>query len=263
MVNKKVNSFGMSEEYPKEDGLYVIPLEDIPSEIKFHELTKKNPNYIGNEMYEALKISIDENGYDKNFPIFIYRNKIVDGFHRTSACKELGVDKIYAKEIPYTTSMEDVEALVLRLEKRRQMTKTQIAIKAWKEWKNGTYKSRKEASLKTGISENSLKAVDFVAKRGDIKWIDILFNGGSVKFDYNKAPTDSIFTLKSYIYSKDKDEAKKDTNQQTRKASDSEIKDLKEQLVDIIKTRGWTYKDLQALSYELNMSVMKALDSKL
>jgi len=141
--------------------------------------------------------------------ILNYRGKIVDGWHRVTACKELGIDSIIAKELPYKMALRDVEQLVLRLEVRRQMTKTQLAIKAWKAWKSGEYKSIKESASMTGVSENSIKAVSQVADWGDIGWIDDLYKGKKVQYGDGLKYTDSIFTIKSFLVKQKKDKSKK------------------------------------------------------
>jgi len=199
-----------AKEYEKNSqGVAYIPLSDIPSLVPFHDIVKDNPNYYGTEKYQSLKHSIESDGYDESFPVWVYRGRIVDGWHRITACKELGMEVVPVLELPYRTSLKDIEKKVMRTEIGRQMSPSQLAIKAWKKLQDGTFKNAAEAALAIGSSEGSVKAVAYVANHGDADWIDQIFMGKKVRVG-DLGYTDSIFTVKSNIIKMKKDEMKRD-----------------------------------------------------
>lgn len=228
------------KEYEKDSyGNYIIPLNHIPKNIKFHKLTKNNPNYYDTPLYQALKTNIENNGYDANIPILIYRGKIVDGWHRVTACKEIGLDSIIAKELPYKMALKDVEALVIRLEVRRQMTKTQLAIKAWKGWKICEFRTKEEASNVVGISVNSIKAVDRVVKEYGTNIIEKLYAGEKVEYGNGLKQTDSVSTIKAFIDKKNKHKKE----MLVSKLTDTEVKEKADTLWAVLSAGSLTLAD--------------------
>jgi len=73
---------------------------------------------------EALKHSIDSNGFDRLKPITIFKGKILDGWHRYNACLELNKKPKFV--IFKGTDMDAIQ-YVLSSETRRHMTKSQGA----------------------------------------------------------------------------------------------------------------------------------------
>ncbi len=61
--------------------------------MEFHEAANIFPILTGKE-YKDLKESI-ASGFDANFPIITFGNKILDGRNRYSACLDLGIEPIY------------------------------------------------------------------------------------------------------------------------------------------------------------------------
>ena len=47
------------------------------------------------EDYTGLKEDIKNNGFDETKPIYLYEEKILDGWHRFNVCQELAVEPIY------------------------------------------------------------------------------------------------------------------------------------------------------------------------
>lgn len=76
------------------------------------------------EDYNRLKSDISNNGYDLKYPIWLYEDKILDGWNRQRVCNELKVSPIY-KDFEGS----DIEAInfVMRTNKRRNLTSTQWA----------------------------------------------------------------------------------------------------------------------------------------
>ena len=71
------------------------------------------------KFFNNLKNDIEVNGYDKSFPIYLYEDKIIDGWNRYRACKELNIEPIYKKFIG--NDME-VISFILRTNNRRDLT---------------------------------------------------------------------------------------------------------------------------------------------
>ncbi len=76
------------------------------------------------EDYERLKHDIDVNDYDVRYPIWFYEGAILDGWNRERACKELGIEPVYAEFIG--TDTEAIE-FVMRTNNRRDLTSSQRA----------------------------------------------------------------------------------------------------------------------------------------
>lgn len=76
------------------------------------------------EDYNRLKSDISNNGYDLKYPIWLYEDKIIDGWNRQRVCDELKVQPIYKDFVG-----SDIEAInfVMRTNKRRNLTSTQWA----------------------------------------------------------------------------------------------------------------------------------------
>lgn len=82
-----------------------------------HEIGKCNPKLKDWE-YESLRIDIEKNGVRQ--PITLYHNKILDGWHRYSVCKELGIVPTFNE---YTGSQP--AAFVKSSTEHRNMTQEQ------------------------------------------------------------------------------------------------------------------------------------------
>lgn len=88
----------------------------------------KHPYNIFPEMltedFERLKNDIHVNGFDYKYPIWLYEDKILDGWNRQRACNELDVQPIYKD---FEGSQMEAISFVMRTNKRRNLTSTQWA----------------------------------------------------------------------------------------------------------------------------------------
>ena len=186
----------------KKHGHQIIEVEI--STLEIDNLTNINP-LMTDADFEELKLSLREVGYDKNFPILLYKKKIVDGRHRFLACNELSINKLWARHLPQNMTRIEVEELVMRTDNRRHKTPTQKAIGAYRYYlkriKSGNKISQEAAARKLGTSKLMMSRVPKLeAIAGSIK-VDALFNGNkiNIKNKNNKPfPTDSLLTLIGY-----------------------------------------------------------------
>lgn len=76
------------------------------------------------EKFKILLSDLSENGFDSNFPVYTYQNKILDGWNRFKACQKLNIHPEFV-EFEGT----DIEAIqfVMRTNKRRDLTSSQWA----------------------------------------------------------------------------------------------------------------------------------------
>lgn len=76
------------------------------------------------EDYNRLKSDISNNGFDLKYPIWLYEDKILDGWNRQRVCNELKVQPIYKD---FQGSDIDAINFVMRTNKRRNLNSTQWA----------------------------------------------------------------------------------------------------------------------------------------
>jgi len=76
------------------------------------------------EDYARLKNDLKQSGYDTKQPIYLYEDKIIDGWNRQRACNELGIKPIYKT---FQGKDTDVFAFIMRTNKRRNLTSSQWA----------------------------------------------------------------------------------------------------------------------------------------
>jgi hypothetical protein len=81
------------------------------------------------EERKDVMLDIKTYGYDSNFPIIIYQNMVLDGWHRQEICEELQVVPVYEE---FRGSDLEAYDLVWRAAKRRNLTSSQWAIAAMK-----------------------------------------------------------------------------------------------------------------------------------
>lgn len=74
--------------------------------------------------YLRLKDDLDKNGYDVNYPIWVYEGQILDGWNRERACVELGIEPAYAE---FTGTATEAIEFVMRSNKRRNLSSSQWA----------------------------------------------------------------------------------------------------------------------------------------
>jgi hypothetical protein len=123
-----------------------------PKNIKIHSIAEILPKMSENE-YKTLKESIKTNG--QFIPVYLYRNKLVDGRHRLKALRELGSNMIKYTKLPNNWTIEEVKEFILGTEQRRHETKAQLAIRAFFHQKaNGG--SQQEVAIKYGVDRTDI-----------------------------------------------------------------------------------------------------------
>lgn len=89
---------------------------------------EKHPYNIFPEMnaaeHEEVKLDIEINGYDSNYPIMLYQDKVLDGWNRQQICEELCVEPVYENFLGDDRGAMD---LIFRSNKRRNLTSSQWA----------------------------------------------------------------------------------------------------------------------------------------
>lgn len=84
---------------------------------KFPEMSK--------EHFNNLKNDIIINGYDKTFPVYLYEDKIIDGWNRYKACKELNIEPNFKE---FKGDKMEAVVFILRTNNRRDLTPYQRSI---------------------------------------------------------------------------------------------------------------------------------------
>ncbi len=100
-----------------------------PESVPHHKLASLHREMSDME-YEALKLSIEENG--QLVPVILYRKKMVDGRHRQRALIDLGIHDMDCMELPNNLSIEDVKEKVMGTEMRRGDNVAQKAIRGYR-----------------------------------------------------------------------------------------------------------------------------------
>ena len=86
---------------------------------KFPEMSKEHFNNLKNDMII--------NGYDKTFPVYLYEDKIIDGWNRYKACKELNIEPNFKE---FKGDKMEAVVFILRTNNRRDLTPYQRSIMA-------------------------------------------------------------------------------------------------------------------------------------
>lgn len=76
------------------------------------------------EDFTRLVDDIRTNGFDEKQPVTLYQGEVLDGWNRTNACQELGINP---PTIIFTGTDTDAVAFVMRTNKRRNLNKGQWA----------------------------------------------------------------------------------------------------------------------------------------
>ena len=84
---------------------------------KFPEMSKEHFNNLKNDMII--------NGYDKTFPVYLYEDKIIDGWNRYKACKELNIEPNFKE---FKGDKKEAVVFILRTNNRRDLTPYQRSI---------------------------------------------------------------------------------------------------------------------------------------
>jgi hypothetical protein len=76
------------------------------------------------EDYSRLRDDISANGYDAKQPVTLYQGEVLDGWNRTRACVEIGIQP---PTVNFTGTDAEAIALVMRTNKRRNLNSGQWA----------------------------------------------------------------------------------------------------------------------------------------
>ncbi len=183
----------------KKYGQQIVEVDIL--DLSVHKVASINPSMTDVD-FQELKTSLNDYGYDKNFPILLYKKKIVDGRHRFIACGELGIDRLWARHLPQNMTMKEVEELVIRTDNRRHKTPTQKAIGAYRYYlermATGNKLSQEAVAEKFGTSKLMMSRVPKLEKVAGSDRIDALFNGKKLTIenkDGKPLATDALLTL--------------------------------------------------------------------
>jgi len=81
------------------------------------------PNITGNDK-EFLKNGLINEGYDPAFPIYLYEDKIIDGWQRYQICKDFNI--VFTTE-ELIMDREDISSFIFRTNRRRNLKSGQLA----------------------------------------------------------------------------------------------------------------------------------------
>ena len=128
----------------------------MKNKLERHSLSLKFPSHEREDL-DRLKTSIEESGFDPNFPIVLYEGRILDGFNRYKVAQDLGVEPVYAK---FSGEPDAAEAFVNRVNlARRHLTKAQIAALEVAQYKRDNPESVvpvTEISKKAGVTKTTV-----------------------------------------------------------------------------------------------------------
>lgn len=178
------------------------------TDLEIHELANLTPS-MKTEEFNALKNDMKLNGQLE--PLVMYRNKVIDGRHRTKAAKELGWNTLKVKAIESNLPIEDVRSIILRYENRRHQTPTQKAIFALREYNRlkteGEKASQGSVAALFGTTRQALNRAKVLSETVSSTIMDTLFNGGKINIGSIEQPfnTDSLTAVYNY-FKKQQDE---------------------------------------------------------
>jgi hypothetical protein len=183
--------------------------------IEVHELANITP-VMTDIAFESLKTSIKANG--QQVPIVMWKGKCVDGRHRIKALRSLGIEEVSYIEEDENKTEEDIRVLVLDvLENRRHQTTTQKAILGYREYtkakKEGVKLSMGAAASKVSSTRLQVSRVRDLFELSGTKFIDILFDGGSINIGTTAQPknTDNLLSIITFLKARITDIAESST----------------------------------------------------
>ena len=172
--------------------------------LEVHPVALLNPTITGLQ-FEAFQSDIESKGQLEPVDA-TYDYKIFNGRTRLTALKALGIGTVKVKRQPKTLTKEEMLELADSLENRRHATPTQLAIKAWKLWRAGTYETMSEASKAIGVSLKQVQRINIIGGANEplpakqyqrfnrVDILEELFEGNKVVLEGYK-PTDSPQTI--------------------------------------------------------------------
>jgi len=226
---------GVIMENTQKKGFQLIELD--PMKLEVHELAASNPMMPEDQYIEFTKQFIG--GFNRNIShIVLYKGKVVDGRHRTRACKELGI-KLWARNLPGTMSLDEVEEFVEGTENRRHQTATQRAIGAYKYYRSkqleGNPVSQELAATRKLSNRRNLVRASKLADLVGMDILDRLHNGEKLLIKNlqtgKSTPTDALLTLVNYFTNRNEELVQ--TTRVNSVLTDAEIQLVNDKLDDL------------------------------
>ncbi len=148
--------------------------------VAIHNLAKKH-RVQSEQEFISLVNSIMISGQLQ--PIILYRDKAVDGRHRISALKKLGIEWVKYIELPNNWSLKQVEEAVIGTDNGRNDSSLQKAAKAYIDfYENGHDKGEAaEYAIKHGTTPGSMSKIGKFAEYYGIERVKEAYNHGKVK----------------------------------------------------------------------------------
>lgn len=172
-----------------------------PENLSLHPEALLTPK-MNEAAYTALKTDIEING--QLDPVTVYRGKIVDGRHRWLILQELGIDVIKYVVLPNNYTLEKIRQVVHSKEMRRHETAAQLAIRAYRLYKDpkNNFESMGAAADAIGSNRKRVGEVKKIVElygRSDI--IEVLFDGGhfNTGTEIHPCHTDSLSTIANWL----------------------------------------------------------------
>ncbi len=165
-----------------------------------HETAGLVPMAVASEQ-QALTNDIRDNGQREDATL--YRGKIVDGRCRYKACSILGLE-LKVKELPNNMSITEVEAFVKSVNTRRNLTRSQKVIAAYRSMLKSKLSMAKVAA-RWAITSSEVSHGKFISvNRPD--YAERLFQGEPIQVGYDKIKDKPIYSasisrVKKYIES--------------------------------------------------------------
>ncbi len=138
---------------------------------------------------DALTLSIKE--YGQKEPATLYRGKIVDGRCRYKSCNELGIE-LKVVSLPNNMSLDDVAAYVRAANTRRNLTRSQKVIIAYRNMLK-TKLSMRETAARWAVTPSEISNAKYIsANRPD--YAQRLFDGGNIQVGFDKDKNKPIYS---------------------------------------------------------------------
>lgn len=148
-------------------------------ELKIHPIANSFP-MMSKKEYSGLVGSMEKDGFDKNFPIVLFEEQILDGRNRYKAAREVAIEPIFRTfEGTFEEAVKESQKLNL---KRRNMNKNQLAMTAAKEViRTRESETEKKISLPKAANIHNI-SITYIKRalniyKDDIKLAEHVFNG--------------------------------------------------------------------------------------
>lgn len=176
------------------------------------------------EEYKQLEKNIVENGFDKNFPIMVWHDFIVDGHNRYEICEKHEIDFVYGN-LGYETKEEVMEWMLdIQLGRRNLSPIQRIAIAE-------KYRSIYEKDAQKRLEEGRIKG-------GQIKSNNSTQNFVESKTSTNRSENETNAKLAKIA------NVNRETYRQAKRVLDSDNEDLKQRVLSGETAISTGYKEL-------------------